>query len=262
MRKPRAGATEHEETKTRSARACATSFDKTMAAGPIALIGWLAVVSLLIIVIAGAFLALTGSRPKAARRCRFVEAFWEALMRTLDCRHDGRRCRLGVPLVMLVVTLGGIFVVSALIGVLSAGVDSKLDELRKGRSRVLESDHTIILNWSPSIFDIISELVVANASRKRPRIVIMAEQGQGRDGGRDRRQGAGAAQHAGHLPQRRSDRPLRSGDRQPAELALDHRAVAGRRRSGFAGHQVGAGAGQRSRAARRSRTASPPRSAT
>ena len=39
---------------------------------------------------------------------------------------------------MLVVTLGGIFVVSALIGVLSAGVDSKLDELRKGRSRVLE----------------------------------------------------------------------------------------------------------------------------
>jgi voltage-gated potassium channel Kch len=75
---------------------------------------------------------------------------------------------------MLVVTLGGIFVVSALIGVLSAGVDSKLDELRKGRSRVLESDHTVILNWSPSIFDIISELVVANASRKRPRIVIMA----------------------------------------------------------------------------------------
>ena len=75
---------------------------------------------------------------------------------------------------MLAVTLGGIFIVSALIGVLSAGVDSKLDELRKGRSRVLESDHTIILNWSPSIFDIISELVVANASRKRPRIVIMA----------------------------------------------------------------------------------------
>jgi len=58
--------------------------------------------------------------------------------------------------------------------VISSGVDSKLDELRKGRSRVLERDHSIILNWSPSVFDIISELVVANLSRKNARIVIMA----------------------------------------------------------------------------------------
>ena len=96
-------------------------------------------------------------------------------MRTLDSGTMGGDAGWGFRLVMLVVTLGGIFVVSALIGVLSAGIDGKLDELRKGRSRVLESDHTIILNWSPSIFDIISELVVANASRKRPRIVIMAD---------------------------------------------------------------------------------------
>ena len=31
------------------------------------------------------------------------------------------------------------------------------------------------MNWSPSIFDIVSELVVANQSRKRGRIVIMAD---------------------------------------------------------------------------------------
>jgi voltage-gated potassium channel Kch len=57
---------------------------------------------------------------------------------------------------------------------LSSGIEGKLDELRKGRSKVLESDHTIILNWSPSIFDIIAELTIANLSRKNPRIVIMA----------------------------------------------------------------------------------------
>ncbi|MEO8686325.1 MAG: hypothetical protein ABI414_15975, partial [Devosia sp.] len=59
-------------------------------------------------------------------------------------------------------------------GVLSSGIEGKLDELRKGRSQVLESDHTIIFNWSPSIFDIIGELVVANRSRRKPRIVIMS----------------------------------------------------------------------------------------
>jgi hypothetical protein len=57
---------------------------------------------------------------------------------------------------------------------LSSGLEDKLEELRKGRSRVLETDHTIILNWSPSIFDVISELVIANTSRRNPRIVIMA----------------------------------------------------------------------------------------
>ena len=149
-------------------------FDKSMAAGPIALIGWLAVASLLIIIAAAAFLAVIRIAPEGGEPLDFFEAFWESLMRTLDAGTMGGDTGWAFRLVMLFVTLAGIFVVSALIGVLSAGVESKLDELRKGRSRVLESDHTIILNWSPSIFDIISELVIANTSRRRPRIVIMA----------------------------------------------------------------------------------------
>ena len=149
-------------------------FDKTMAAGPIALIGWLAILSVLIIAVAALFLALTRIAPPGGESLGFLEAFWASLMRTLDAGTMGGDTGWPFRIVMLLVTLGGIFIVSALIGVLSAGVDSKLDELRKGRSKVLETDHTIILNWSPSIFDIISELAIANASRKRPRIVIMA----------------------------------------------------------------------------------------
>ena len=33
----------------------------------------------------------------------------------------------------------------------------------------------MILNWSSSIFDVLSELAIANQSRKNPRIVIMAD---------------------------------------------------------------------------------------
>lgn len=150
-------------------------FDKSMAAGPIALIGWLAVLSLVIIATASAFLVLTGIAPEGGKPLEFVEAFWESLMRTMDSGTMGSDVGWSFRLVMLVVTLAGIFIFSALIGVLSAGVDAKLDQLRKGRSRVIESDHTIILNWSASIFDILSELAIANASRKRPRIVIMAD---------------------------------------------------------------------------------------
>ncbi|MEQ1902027.1 MAG: hypothetical protein ABL866_14990 [Devosia sp.] len=151
------------------------AFDKSMAAGPVALIGWLAILSLILIAIAGGVLALLRIAPEGGSPLDFGEAVWESLMRTLDSGTMGGDSGWGFRWVMLVVTLGGIFVVSALIGVLSSGLESKLDQLRKGRSDVLERDHTIILNWSASIFDVISELTIANQSRRRPRIVIMAD---------------------------------------------------------------------------------------
>jgi voltage-gated potassium channel Kch len=150
------------------------AFDKSMSAGPIALIGWLAVLSIVVIAVAGLVLAVTGITPDGGERMGFVEAMWASLMRTLDAGTMGGDAGWGFRAVMLLVTIAGIFVVSTLIGILSSGIEGKLDELRKGRSKVLESDHTIILNWSPSIFDIISELSIANISRKKPRVVIMA----------------------------------------------------------------------------------------
>jgi len=77
--------------------------------------------------------------------------------------------------VMLGVTLGGIFIVSTLIGVLTAGVEGKLEVLRKGRSLVLESGHTLILGWSAQIFNILSELMQANANQKKASLVILAD---------------------------------------------------------------------------------------
>ncbi len=150
------------------------AFDKSMAGGAIALIGWLALISLFVIMIAGALLALTGIAPEGAEPLGFIEGAWESLMRTFDAGTMGADQGWSFRIVMLLVTLAGIFVFSALIGVISSGLEEKLDELRKGRSRVLETEHTIILNWSPSIFDVISELIIANQSRRRPRIVIMA----------------------------------------------------------------------------------------
>ena len=149
-------------------------FDKSMAAGTISLIGWLAVISLIVIVLAGLLLALTGIAPEGSDGLSFIEAAWESLMRTMDAGTMGGDVGWTFRGVSLVVTISGIFIFSALIGVLNSGLEKKLEELRKGRSQVLETDHTVIFNWSPSIFDVISELVIANASRCRPRIVIMA----------------------------------------------------------------------------------------
>jgi voltage-gated potassium channel Kch len=150
-------------------------FDKTMAAGPIALIGWLGLISLAIITVAASVVSLFRIVPEGDEDMSFIESLWASLMRAMDSGTVAGDAGWGFRIVMLLVTLAGIFIVSALIGVLNTGLDSKLEELSKGKSKVLENDHTIIFNWSESIYDVIREIVIANESRKKPRIVIMAD---------------------------------------------------------------------------------------
>ncbi len=147
-------------------------FDKSMSGGAMALVGWLGLVTLITILFAATVLTLTRWGPDGG--WSFIEALWQSLMRTTDAGTVAGDAGWPFRGLNLFVTAMGILVFSALISVISAGLDAKIEEARKGRSRVLESEHTIILNWSASIFDIISELVIANESRKNPRIVIMA----------------------------------------------------------------------------------------
>jgi voltage-gated potassium channel Kch len=155
-------------------------FDNYMSRGTIALIGGLAVLSLVVILIAGAIVTvggpMLGPETDAGRvTLSFPEAVWESLMRTFDAGTMGGDVGWGFRWVMLFVTIGGVFIVSTLIGVLTAGVEGKLEELRKGRSQVLETGHTLILGWTPQIFTILSEIMVANENVKNARIVVLAD---------------------------------------------------------------------------------------
>lgn len=149
-------------------------FDNLMSKGPIAMIGTLGLLSILLVATAGIILTITGFSQEDAESLGFIEAAWESLMRTLDPGTMGGDTGWGFRIVMLSVTLGGIFIVSTFIGVLANGISNKLDELRKGHSFVIEKGHTLILGWSEKIFPIISELVIANSNQKNPVIVILA----------------------------------------------------------------------------------------
>ena len=152
------------------------AFDNTMSKGPIALIGWLAVLSLVVIVAAAIFVTIFGIAPEGSENLGFFEASWLSLMRTLDAGTMGGDVGWGFRIVMFGVTLGGVFIISTLIGVLTTGIETKVEELRKGRSKVIESGHTVILGWSEQVLSIISELVLANANQVRPCIVVLSEQ--------------------------------------------------------------------------------------
>src|SRR5829696_3687293 len=122
------------------------SFDNSMSKGAIALIGYLGMASIGLIMLASLMVVLLGIRPGGADSAPgFVEAMWLSLMRPLDSGTMGGDEGTGFRFAMLFVTLGGIFIVSSLIGVINSGIEAKLEKLRKGRSFVVERDHTLIL---------------------------------------------------------------------------------------------------------------------
>ena len=145
--------------------------DEAFAKGTIVLIGWLAVISLIIILASAVVVWLLRLAPEH----NLLQLIWSSFMHTMDAGTVAGDSGSWLYLfVMLLVTLGGIFVLSLLIGILTTGIEARLDALRKGRSRVIESGHTIILGWSEQIFPIISELVIANANQPKSCIVVLA----------------------------------------------------------------------------------------
>ncbi|MEO3803851.1 TrkA C-terminal domain-containing protein [Nonomuraea sp. B1E8] len=150
-------------------------FDNTMSRGTASLIGWLAMVSVaLLVVVTVLTLWLAPNEPKGVTGPGHV--LWIALMHALSpgkiSSDEGSTAYMTV---MFAGSLGGIFIVSMLVGLLSNGLKQKVDRLRKGRSRIVESGHTVVLGWSDQIFTIVAELSKAQASQRSSVIAILAE---------------------------------------------------------------------------------------
>lgn len=145
-------------------------FDNLMSKGTGILLLSLASATAIMIAVISLIVWITQSGPTSS----FTELLWMGLMRAIDSGTvSGDTGSAGYIFLMFVTTLGGIFILSILIGILTTGIESKLDSLRKGRSRVIEKNQTIILGWSEQIFTIIEELIEANSNSKHACIVIM-----------------------------------------------------------------------------------------
>jgi Trk K+ transport system NAD-binding subunit len=105
----------------------------------------------------------------------FGEIAWGALLRTLDPGTMGGDTGIGFRIAMLLVTLFGVVLVASLIGIISNALSSRIELLRKGKSKVLEKDHTLILGWNSKVIQIVTEITIANQKHKHSVIVILAD---------------------------------------------------------------------------------------
>ena len=78
-------------------------------------------------------------------------------------------------LTSILAVMVGLILFSSMVAFITSVFEAKLDELRRGRSLVLESDHTLILGFGDRILEVIRELIEANESEPDASIVILAE---------------------------------------------------------------------------------------
>ena len=150
-------------------------FDGWMAKGTGSLIALLAIVTAALIVVLTVITFVIG---KAAfpigQPHDFPDLLWGTLVRALDSGTVAGDNGWGYRGLMMLITIAGIVIVASLISIISGAFDAKVEELRKGRSRVLETDHTLVLGWSRKVFSLVHELSIANESRGKAAIVILA----------------------------------------------------------------------------------------
>ncbi|MEX2214338.1 MAG: hypothetical protein WD768_09440, partial [Phycisphaeraceae bacterium] len=71
--------------------------------------------------------------------------------------------------------LSGVIILSALIAFITTALNTKLSQLKKGHSKVIEEGHTLILGWNDRVIEILRELLIANESEGDACVVILAE---------------------------------------------------------------------------------------
>ena len=142
--------------------------------GPFVVIGWLAALTAGLILMAALILELFRARLNHVA-VGIIEGIWQSMLRVIDPGTMAGDSGWPLRITALFVTISGIFLASVLIGIVAAGIDRQIEQLRRGRSAVLERGHTLVLGWSPRVFTVVSEICVANENKARPRIVVMAD---------------------------------------------------------------------------------------
>lgn len=148
--------------------------DNTLARGVGMVLLWLGVLTALFVILVAGIIQITGIGPSDSSTT-ITEGVWLAITRSLDpgtfSGDEGEKFRLG----MLAVTLIGIFLGATIIGIISSGIDTRLETLRRGRSAVVEVGHTLIIGRSDKLSVVIAELVEANRSERGRAIVVLTE---------------------------------------------------------------------------------------
>ncbi|MGW7200137.1 CASTOR/POLLUX-related putative ion channel [Streptomyces chryseus] len=146
-------------------------FDNLVARGTAALIGWLALVCLLVVIPASVVLVWADRHPPTTLSGRLA-AVWASVGQTLKIGGA-----VGSPVYVLAsvsLALVALLFVSTLVSLITTGINQRIMALRLGHSTVMEERHTVVLGWGDQIFPVVTELVAANANQRGAAVAVLA----------------------------------------------------------------------------------------
>ena len=145
-------------------------FDTQMQSGSASLIRLLAVASAAAIALLTILLVALGYSEAEYGTDVFWDSFATIINAWMPYYSDGDGSIVYL-VVMAVAAIIGLLITSVLIGIISNAIEEHIDGLKDGKSRVLESDHLVILGFIPGEFTLIKQIVLAAGYEKRTVVI-------------------------------------------------------------------------------------------
>ncbi|MEY4423180.1 MAG: hypothetical protein RLZZ258_283 [Actinomycetota bacterium] len=102
----------------------------------------------------------------------FIDKVWASFSIILDKAKDATWGGRIISIFYWIITTA---VTATIIGFVATSVGNAVAKLKKGKSPVIESGHTLILGWSNRVFPILKELAVANQNVRKPLVVVFSD---------------------------------------------------------------------------------------
>jgi ion channel POLLUX/CASTOR len=147
-------------------------FDRALARGSGAAIWWIVVLALALAILGGITFWVLGVDFDG--KTGPVESFWRALLIAIGSGgvvSTSTAARIS----SFVFVTAALFLTGGLIGALVAAVNERLEVLRRGRSRVLEAGHTVVIGWSPRLIPVLDELLAEDPTGSNVVAVVLAD---------------------------------------------------------------------------------------
>ena len=158
-------------------------FDSFMAKGGASIFKALLLTFLMIFFLIASFRGILFLiNPEAAQQYSELDLLGNAYITFLQLTDPGNMAQdiqssYWYKLFAIIAGLSGVIMLSALIAFITNALDQKISELKRGRSKVIEKDHTLILGWNEQrIIEILRELIIANESENDACVVILADE--------------------------------------------------------------------------------------
>ena len=148
-------------------------FDNSLSRGAGAFASWLAIISLILSIVITIVWHVTDTANAGgfSLSSRFFES--------LNIIFLGASTPFGTP-AERVVAIGFWIIKTAVagsvIGFITNIIADRMERLKKGKSPVIETGHTLILGWSSRVFPILQQLALANENVANPLVVIFADE--------------------------------------------------------------------------------------